>query len=72
MSNHVSVLGAEGAAFSVSDSIKSVTTQFAAGMKDVADAGLGLLGDAAPFIIAVVGAGVVLSFGVKWIKKIRG
>lgn len=69
----LNVLGAEGeTTFSIAESLSKVTTSFGTAMKDVAQSGLGLIGDALPFIVAVVGAGVLVGFGIKWVKKIRG
>lgn len=65
------VLGAEADAFSIKDSISGVVTKFSTGMQEVATQGLDLIGKAAPFIIAVVGAGVVIGMGIKWVKKIK-
>lgn len=66
------VLGAEAEAFSIKDSVSGVVTKFTGGMQDVATQGLDLITKAAPFIIAIVGAGVVIRMGIKWLKSVKG
>lgn len=69
MLNLVPVFGAE---WNVGEQIQTVVTTITTNMETVADKAIGLVGSAAPYIIGVVAVGVVLSFGVKLIRKFRG
>ena len=69
----IPVLGAENPenTFSIAESIGGVVTKFTSGMGEVAKQGIELISSAAPYIIAVVGAGIAIGMGIKWLKQIR-
>lgn len=69
----IPVLGAENPenTFSIAESIGGVVTKFTSGMGEVAKQGIELISSAAPYIIGVVGAGIAIGMGIKWLKQIR-
>ncbi|MCI5500929.1 MAG: hypothetical protein MR409_03240 [Lachnospiraceae bacterium] len=64
----VSVLGAESA---LSTDIAGVVTTFTTGMSDVKDQALSLLNTAAPYIITIVAAVIVIKFGIGLLKHFK-
>ena len=50
----------------------TVTNSVGTKMGELFQSALGLITTALPYILGLVGAGILIAFAVKWIKKIRG
>lgn len=64
----VSVFGAET---TLTTDIAGVVTTFTTGMSDVKDQALSLLNTAAPYIITIVAAVIVIKFGIGLLKHFK-
>ena len=60
-----------GAAGTITTDLSEVVTTFTTGMGEVKTQGLSLLNSAAPYIITIVAAAVVIKFGVSLLKHFK-
>lgn len=51
--------------------VDAVTTSFKTGMGELVGKVTGFIGDAAPYLIGVVAAGIVVAVGLKLLKKFK-
>ena len=52
--------------------VDRVVSEAGSQMEGVFNGGLSMITTALPYILALVGAGVIIAIAVKWVKKIKG
>lgn len=63
---------AEGTSIIPAETFTSLTTAVSNGAQEIVTNGVTMISTVAPYALAIIGVGIVVSIAFKWIKKARG